>query len=71
MFDYKFIIMKISEVIKKLQEIKEEHGDREVVNAKAVDVTLVMFEILSECAVIMTEEDELKNGQKNKEPHAA
>ena len=51
--------MKISEVIKKLQDIKEEHGDREVVNAKAVDVTLVMFEILSECAVIMTEEDEL------------
>ena len=51
--------MKISEVIKKLQEIKEEHGDREVVNAMAVDVTLVMFEILSECAVIMTEEDEL------------
>ena len=30
MFDYKFIIMKISEVIKKLQEVQKDWGDVEV-----------------------------------------
>ena len=36
MFDYKFIIMKISEVIKKLQEIQEEHGDLDVITYKKI-----------------------------------
>lgn len=51
--------MKISELIQKLQEIQNEHGDREVINTKAADITLVLFEVLTGCVVIMTEDDEL------------
>ena len=48
MFDYKFIIMKISEVINKLQEVQKEKGDVEV---------LAVFDTYGEGEWVSLEED--------------
>lgn len=51
--------MVISEVIQELQEIQYRHGDIEVINSNEAVVTGVLFKVLTRCAVLITEDDEL------------
>lgn len=51
--------MKISEVIQELQEIQYRHGDVEVSNSNEAVVTGVLFKVLTRCAALITEDDEL------------